>query len=144
MSANNIDSPTLKIDTIGAIRYALDRLTNDLPPTLKYHSLWHSEHEVVEQALQLCAEENLSKLHTDLVHTAAIYHDIGFIVTRREHERISAQIGHCRHVGREVFCQEEHRDHRVNFHYHMKIFLFLMDFVVFLSLCFESGPTDHA
>ena len=86
------DSSIGTIDIDGAKKYALDRLTNELPPTLSYHSIWHTEHEVVNQALFLAAEENLTLFQTVLVHTAALYHDIGFIVTRDEHELISAQI----------------------------------------------------
>ena len=89
---NISDSKINNIDVDGARKYALDRLTHELSPTLSYHSVWHTEHEVEKQALLLASEENLSLLHTILVHTAAIYHDIGFIVTRDEHELIGAQI----------------------------------------------------
>ena len=87
-----IDSTIGKIDMEGARKYALDRLSSELLPTLSYHSVWHTEQEVVQQALILASEENLSEIHTLLVHTAALYHDIGLIVTRDEHEFIGAQI----------------------------------------------------
>jgi len=87
-----LDSSFFQIDFKGAEKYALDRLTHELSPSLSYHSFCHTKSEVVEQVALLAAEENLSVLNTALVHTAAVYHDIGFIVIRDDHERISAQI----------------------------------------------------
>jgi uncharacterized protein len=80
------------IDLEGAKKYALDRLTQQLPPTYCYHSVWHTQQEVAKQALVLASAQNLTALEMVLVHTAALYHDIGFTVSRDEHELKGAEI----------------------------------------------------
>ena len=79
-------------DFIGARAYALNRLSEELPLSLTYHSLWHTETEVYTQASRLAFENHLDINSYHLLLTAVLYHDIGFVITRHEHERISTQI----------------------------------------------------
>jgi uncharacterized protein len=87
-----IDHSTRHIEFDKAREYVLNKLSVELPTHLQYHSVWHTEQEVVEKSLSLALQQNLSSSQIMLVHTAALYHDIGFIVAREEHEFISAKI----------------------------------------------------
>lgn len=79
-------------DFAGARDYALNRLEQELPSTLLYHSLWHTRDEVAVRAQWLAKHEGLSAKMQGLIATAAYLHDIGFIVQRIDHERMSARI----------------------------------------------------
>jgi uncharacterized protein len=79
-------------DYLGAQHYALDRLERELPPSLLYHSLWHTRDEVAVRAIGLAQEEGLSPEMQKLISSAAYFHDIGFVLQPTNHEVISAQI----------------------------------------------------
>jgi uncharacterized protein len=79
-------------DYESAVAYAVSRLEHHLPPTLLYHSAWHSCEEVAPRAEWLAKREGLSTEAQVLVGTAAYYHDIGFTRQINMHERVSAQI----------------------------------------------------
>ncbi|MBN1248572.1 MAG: phosphohydrolase [Anaerolineae bacterium] len=79
-------------DVAAAEAYALERLERELPPTLHYHSLWHTHAEVAPRAVWLAKREGLSQLDEALITTAAHFHDLGFTVARAGHERTSAKI----------------------------------------------------
>lgn len=66
--------------------YALDRLARELSPSLFYHSLAHTRDDVVPAAERLAALEGLTGESRMLLVTAALYHDIGFVRQRDEHE----------------------------------------------------------
>jgi uncharacterized protein len=72
--------------------YVLQRLERELPAALTYHSLAHTRDDVVPAALRLAAIAGLSGEQRMLLHTAAYYHDIGFVVQRIDHEAIGVQI----------------------------------------------------
>ena len=81
---------------VGAIEYALLRLTTELAPELTYHNLSHTLEEIMPTVLCLAEVCGLSLQERHLLQVAAAYHDIGFIDTYAEHERagifIMAQI----------------------------------------------------
>lgn len=79
-------------DVEAAVTYALARLELELPATLHYHSLWHTQAEVAPRAIWLARREGLGQEAQALVTTAAHYHDIGFTVGRAGHERTSAGV----------------------------------------------------
>ena len=77
----------------GATHYVLMRLKAELPIYLSYHNLFHTQDDI------LPALERLVKLNsiTDnealmLLRTAALYHDIGFVIQARDHEELGVQI----------------------------------------------------
>jgi uncharacterized protein len=72
--------------------YALQRLERELPAALTYHSLAHTRDDVAPATLRLAAIAGVSGEQRMLLHTAAYYHDIGFVLQRSDHELISAQI----------------------------------------------------
>ncbi len=75
-----------------AIDYVLARLTTELPPTTYYHSLGHTQDEVVPAMQRYAQIEGISGENLLLLQTAAYFHDIGFIKQRQDHEQISIQI----------------------------------------------------
>ena len=72
--------------------YALGRLERELPATLTYHSLSHTRDDVAPATLRLAVIAGVSGEQRMLLHTAAYYHDIGFVVQRADHEAIGARI----------------------------------------------------
>jgi uncharacterized protein len=72
--------------------YALQRLERELPTALTYHSLEHTRDDVAPATLRLAAIAGVSGEQRILLHTAAYYHDIGFVIQRIDHEAISAKI----------------------------------------------------
>jgi uncharacterized protein len=75
-----------------AWRYARDRLAAELSPLFTYHSLWHTESEVVRVVDQLARASGLSEDERLLLQTAAWFHDLGCVVQRFEHEAIGVGI----------------------------------------------------
>jgi uncharacterized protein len=72
--------------------YVLQRLERELPAALTYHSLAHTRDDVAPATLRLAAIAGVSGEQCMLLHTAAYYHDIGFVLQRADHEMIGAQI----------------------------------------------------
>jgi uncharacterized protein len=75
-----------------ARQYALNRLEHELSPRLFYHSLWHTQDDVVPSAERLADLAGVTGLDRLLLSTAAWYHDLGFVVQRQNHEEVGAQI----------------------------------------------------
>jgi predicted metal-dependent HD superfamily phosphohydrolase len=72
--------------------YALQRLECELPAALTYHSLAHTRDDVAPASLRFAAIAGVSGEQRMLLHTAAYYHDIGFVVQRADHELVGARI----------------------------------------------------
>ena len=72
--------------------YALERLERELAPTLYYHNLWHTRDEVVPAVERLAAMEGVDGEALWLLRTAALFHDIGFVEQRTEHEAAGVRI----------------------------------------------------
>lgn len=75
-----------------AREYALGRLRRELPATLIYHSLWHTEEDVLPGVERLAEWSGVVGEPLLLLRTAALYHDLGFVALRAGHEELSAQI----------------------------------------------------
>lgn len=74
-----------------ARQYILDKLQKDLPEHLSYHSIEHV-HDVCQAAQQLALHEGVSDYDTQLLLTAALFHDSGFIKGPKDHEEESCRI----------------------------------------------------
>jgi CheY-like chemotaxis protein/class 3 adenylate cyclase len=79
-------------DYAGARQYALDRLERELSPQLVYHSLRHTQDEVLPAVRRLAAMTDIGEDDLQLLEIAAVYHDLGYTVQRQEHERMSAEL----------------------------------------------------
>ena len=77
------------IDFEAAKEFALNKLNKELKPELCYHCYSHTI-DVYESAIQAPAMENVNGNDLVLIKTAALFHDIGFLVTYYEHEEQSA------------------------------------------------------
>ena len=75
-----------------ARQYALDRLSNELPATLRYHTLEHTVDGVLPAVEQLAALSNVGDEDLLLLRTAAYFHDLGFIVHPSDHEQTGVRI----------------------------------------------------
>jgi uncharacterized protein len=82
----------IPLDFVGARDYALRRLAEELSPKLYYHSLWHTQSEVLPSAELLAELSGIEGEDLVLLRTAALYHDIGFVHQRVEHEQAGAAI----------------------------------------------------
>lgn len=71
--------------------YILNELEANLAPELTYHSLDHTI-DVLEVCKELCVAEGVSAYEQLLVQTAALFHDSGFLYTRKDHEEESCKI----------------------------------------------------
>jgi uncharacterized protein len=75
-----------------ARQYAMQRLQHELSPKVEYHSINHTNDEVVPAAEKIALMEGVNEEELLLVRTAALYHDIGFVHESKEHEAIGASI----------------------------------------------------
>lgn len=82
----------IKLDFEGAKAYALERLENELPTSLYYHSLPHTRDDVAPGVERLALKYEIDGAALGLVKTAAYFHDIGFIKQVVDHEIASIQI----------------------------------------------------
>ena len=72
--------------------YALARLSQELSPVFVYHSVWHTQSDVVPAAERLAMATGVESGARLLLLTAAWFHDIGCIVQRFDHEAIGVGI----------------------------------------------------
>lgn len=72
-------------------RKVMSNLENNLPPWLYYHSPDHTKY-VLEKAIFLAEQEEVSGRELFLIKVAALYHDLGFVKGREEHERKSCEM----------------------------------------------------
>jgi uncharacterized protein len=79
-------------DYEGARQYALTRLREELAPELTYHNRFHTRDDVLAAVRRLAAMIHIGEEETRLLEIAALYHDLGFVVQRQEHERAGADI----------------------------------------------------
>lgn len=82
---------------LAELRYAdlyewtIQKLEKELPSNLYYHNVLHTV-DVVASARRLCREEQLDAESDLMVRTAALLHDIGFLVDYDNHEVHSVKI----------------------------------------------------
>jgi uncharacterized protein len=82
----------MAIDFYGARAYVLLRLKQELPATLFYHSLQHTRDDVAPAALHIARRMDVNGDDLLLVRTAALFHDIGYLVQREQHEAIGVDM----------------------------------------------------
>ncbi len=75
----------------GAKEFILLKLSNELSDKLYYHGKHHTL-DVLRITEELCREEQIDEYHTILLKTAALLHDIGFVQSNAEHEKIGCEI----------------------------------------------------
>ncbi len=71
--------------------YILKKLSEELSAQLSYHTIDHVT-DVYEACEQIAKVEGIPGEELELLLTAALYHDSGYLVQSKDHERISCQI----------------------------------------------------
>lgn len=79
------------MDPLAAETYILGRLREGLPSNRSYHSYGHTL-DVYRTAITIAAAEGVGGEDLDLLKTAALFHDSGFIMQDEEHEQGSCMI----------------------------------------------------
>jgi uncharacterized protein len=75
-----------------AKKYILDRLKDELSPSLSYHGFHHTI-DVFESAIEIAKTEGVTDAKDlILIKTAALYHDCGFVNTYKGHEAAGCDI----------------------------------------------------
>jgi uncharacterized protein len=82
----------IKPDFEKARDYVLDKLEHEISFRLTYHSLKHTQNEVVPAVERLVKLEQVDDQDAVLLVTGAYFHDLGFIRQRQDHESISIQL----------------------------------------------------
>ncbi|MEP5612276.1 MAG: HD domain-containing protein [Cyclobacteriaceae bacterium] len=71
--------------------FARETLWNDLPENMTYHSLNHTV-DVVESALEIGRQQNVSEDDLEVLQVAAWFHDLGYSKGCNDHEKIGAEM----------------------------------------------------
>ncbi|MGB5820261.1 MAG: Pycsar system effector family protein [Saonia sp.] len=71
--------------------FVREKLGHDLDPRFLYHNLSHTE-RVVKSASVLVKEVDLSEEEKEMVLVAAWFHDVGYVVSRDDHEQHSCDM----------------------------------------------------
>jgi len=74
-----------------AYSFLIRKLETGLPSYLTYHSVEHTKN-VIKVAEHLAVAENISGDDLELLKTAALYHDSGFLQHHYDHEAISCKL----------------------------------------------------
>ncbi|MEL6358753.1 MAG: HD domain-containing protein, partial [Bacteroidota bacterium] len=75
-----------------AIDAILSKLERGLSRNLHYHSIAHTR-DVLARTLELAEAEGIDDPEdVDLLRTAAAYHDSGFLINNRDHERLGCKL----------------------------------------------------
>ncbi len=72
-------------------KFILDKLKKELTKNLTYHSLGHIK-DVYKAAENLSDLEEISADDKRLILTAVLFHDSGFLISQKEHERLSCEL----------------------------------------------------
>lgn len=69
----------------------LDKLKNELPEHLHYHSAHHTL-DVYDCVLDIAKKEGVNDADLKLLLIAAIYHDAGYLIENKKHEKHSCEL----------------------------------------------------
>jgi len=71
-------------------KFIIKKLKKELPSHLFYHSVGHIN-DVYNAAENIAKGENVSGENLQLLLTAVLFHDSGFIIRQKEHEKLSCE-----------------------------------------------------
>jgi uncharacterized protein len=82
------------MDVAAAAEFILSKLEKDLPQNLYYHGVHHVL-DVTWAAMSIASQESVTDPESlDLLKTAALYHDSGFMYTYENHEQEGCRVAH--------------------------------------------------
>ncbi|HZU86701.1 MAG TPA: cyclic nucleotide-binding domain-containing protein [Anaerolineaceae bacterium] len=79
-------------DYAQAHEYALGRLEHELAPKLVYHWMAHTTNDVLPAAERLAERSGVSESDLLLLRTAVMFHDLGFVEKRIDHEEVGMRL----------------------------------------------------
>ena len=79
------------MDQPAAEMYILGKLRHGLPKERTYHSFSHTL-DVYRSVVAAAVQEDIEGEDLDLIRTAALYHDSGFLVSDHEHEKVGCEL----------------------------------------------------
>lgn len=79
------------MDYAGAKAYILNRLERELSPRLTYHGVHHTL-DVLAVTKELARLEGVPEPDLPVLLTAALFHDSGFLINNRKHEKLGCRI----------------------------------------------------
>lgn len=74
-----------------AYAYLMPKLEKELPAHLTYHNAQHTK-DVIRVVQQLAKAERIGGYELDILRTAALYHDAGFLEGYDDHEELSCKL----------------------------------------------------
>ena len=74
-----------------AYSFLMQKLELELSPGFTYHNTHHTR-SVIEVTVQLVNKENIDPRDAELLKTAALFHDAGFLEGYKDHEEISCKL----------------------------------------------------
>lgn len=74
-----------------AKKFILTKLKKELPRHLSYHSVEHIK-DVYDSAKKLAKKEKVAGDDLVLLLTAALFHDSGFLIDQKDHEKLSCDV----------------------------------------------------
>ncbi len=74
-----------------AYDFLIPKLEKELPKHLYYHNAGHTK-DIIGAVQYLCREENINGHDLEILSTAALFHDAGFLETYSDHEEASCLI----------------------------------------------------
>ncbi len=72
-------------------KFIIDKLKSSLAEDLTYHGLHHTL-SVFNAAIKIGKQENINKEEMRLLRIASLYHDAGFIITYKDHEKAGCRL----------------------------------------------------
>lgn len=75
----------------GVLNEVCDRLLKEVPSEYTYHSLRHTL-DVIEMTIEIGKAELVSDYELAILKIAALFHDTGYLVSRKNHEDESSKI----------------------------------------------------
>ena len=85
-------------DFDSAMQYALQRLEEELNPTLIYHSAGHTRNDVMPAVERLAQIAGVNGMDLSLLMTAAAFHDVGYVIRQDGHNHEVASVNIAREV----------------------------------------------
>jgi len=79
----------MQVEAAGS--FIIDKLGKELPSYLSYHNVAHT-HNVLKNTLEIAASEGINGEDLDILSTAVLFHDAGFIEKYTGHEEVSCAI----------------------------------------------------
>src|SRR4030095_16287412 len=74
-----------------AYSFLIEKLEQELSPDYTYHNAHHTR-SVIQATQQLCEYEKLDEHQTEVLATAALFHDAGFLKNYQNHEEVSCEV----------------------------------------------------